>query len=151
MPPPTYEIPPLTEADKQRFWLKVKRSGGCWEWQGAKVPQGYGRFRIRKQVHYAHRVAWTLRFGDIPKGLSIMHKCDNPPCCRPSHMMLGTYSDNKRDSVAKGRAATRNRARLTLEEIEIIKGLHANGTTRIELAKMYGVGISTIRRAIIRK
>jgi hypothetical protein len=80
---------------------------GCLEWTGNRtVPEGvgsYGLVRFRGRQWKAHRVAWTLARGEVPPGLCVLHKCDNPPCCNPDHLFLGTYGDNVRDAHRKGR------------------------------------------------
>lgn len=92
---------------EHRFWTKVQKSNGCWLWTGTKT-KGYGMIlgpgRLPLQ---AHRVAWTLIFGHIPDGLSVLHHCDVPLCVKPTHLWLGTQADNLADARAKGRRATR--------------------------------------------
>lgn len=75
----------------------------CWEWEGSRYPSGYGAVKWNGRVIGAHRLAWIEAFGPIPDGLDVCHHCDNPPCVRPSHLFLGTRSDNMRDAVSKGR------------------------------------------------
>ncbi len=88
-----------------RFWPKVDRSGpACWPWIGARNPGGYGNFGIGYRTHRASRVAYELTFGPIPAGMFVCHSCDNPPCCNPEHLFLGTNADNLRDMATKGRA-----------------------------------------------
>jgi len=84
------------------FWSKVNkhgpragRLGRCWVWTGTRDIGGYGRLAGR----LAHRVAW----GDVPDGLCVLHRCDNPPCVRRSHLFLGTRLDNAIDAKSKGR------------------------------------------------
>lgn len=94
----------------KRFWSKVKILGDddCWEWQKAKHGLGYGAFRISHPVRMvvAHRFAWELTYGEIPIGLCVLHACDNPSCCNPKHLFLGTRTDNNRDKFAKERNKT---------------------------------------------
>lgn len=84
------------------FWKKVKKSEGCWEWQGC-LSGGYGSVTVNKQCLRAHRFVWTFTFGAIPDGLFVCHHCDNRRCVRPDHLFLGTTDDNMRDMVIKGR------------------------------------------------
>lgn len=97
-------------AFRKRFWSRIKKGPGCWEWQGSRTAAGYGQLQVRKihqQPLYAHRVAWELEHGPIPRGLHVLHKCDNPPCVR--HLFLGTAIDNAMDRVRKGRTASGDR------------------------------------------
>ena len=101
-------VTPLSE----RFWRHVDQSGDCWVWTGSLTNGGYGHLGLGGRdggTDRAHRVSWRLHFGEIPSGLWVLHKCDNPPCVRPEHLFLGTHDDNMRDCVSKSRhrAATR--------------------------------------------
>jgi HNH endonuclease len=88
---------------EERFWAKVEKTEGCWLWMGYRNKKGYGMFKMPDRVQLAHRAAWMLTNGPIPDGLDVLHKCDNPPCVRPTMLFLGTNADNQQDSVRKGR------------------------------------------------
>lgn len=76
---------------------------GCWEWSHSRNSEGYGNIWVDKKCKKAHRVSYELHFGPIPEGLLVCHHCDNPPCCNPDHLFLGTDADNTQDKVNKGR------------------------------------------------
>lgn len=97
---------PKPKALEERFWGKVQKSDGCWNWTGKHDAFGYGRLWISDKPYVelqAHRFSYTIHIGEIPEGLSILHKCDNPPCVNPEHLFIGTRADNMVDKVQKGR------------------------------------------------
>ena len=145
-----------------RFWEKVKRGQGCWEWTGSKDPCGYGHIFIKwssgKPVSDgAHRVSWIIHNGKLPRGKHVLHKCDNPGCVRPDHLWIGTHQDNMADRQKKGRSRgapgeTNSHAKLTQEQVDEIRRLfvpnrnrpkNQPNTTR-DLARRYGVTPSQI-------
>jgi len=77
--------------------------GPCIEWPWSKDQKGYGALYINGTKIQAHRAAYRLHVGKIPRGMLICHKCDNPKCINPKHLFAGTPSDNLRDCVKKGR------------------------------------------------
>jgi len=104
----------VTRSPQQRFNAKVDRSGGddsCWPWMGARIPRGYGVFGLssKQRSARAHRIAYEiahgLPLGSLPSEWHVCHSCDNPPCVNPSHLWLGSASDNMSDAAAKGRNA----------------------------------------------
>lgn len=91
----------------ERLWAKVDRRGPdeCWPWL-AGTTRGYGYLRAGGlgRMIYAHRAAWEVANGcTIPAGMVACHTCDNPICCNPTHLWIGTVGDNNRDMTAKGR------------------------------------------------
>ena len=90
-----------------RFQAKVELGPWCWEWRGKRLPRGYGRLSNGRRCEvYAHRYAWERVNGPVPEGLLVLHTCDNPGCVNPAHLFVGTFGDNNRDTVAKGRHYT---------------------------------------------
>lgn len=91
---------------EQRFWAKVDKSGDCWNWTAARYHvNGYGCFGLNGKIQGAHRVAWQFIRGPIPRGMWVLHRCDNRLCVRPEHLFLGTHQDNMNDMWRKGRGS----------------------------------------------
>jgi hypothetical protein len=82
---------------------RTAHGGECWEWRGARSADGYGQRRIGGKLLYLHRLAYEWAAGAIPAGMLVCHRCDNPPCCNPDHLFLGSRADNARDMCRKGR------------------------------------------------
>jgi hypothetical protein len=80
---------------EDRFWTKVEKTEGCWNWTAAKYPTGYGQIRIDGSAHSAHRVAYELTKGPIPDGLFVDHICHNRACVNPKHLRLATAKQNQ--------------------------------------------------------
>lgn len=91
------------------FWAYVNKSpghgpkGDCWIWEGCKNPKGYGVISAKPHHIMAHRLSLVLEQGVLHKGLVVMHSCDNPPCCNPSHLREGTPRENVYDCIEKKR------------------------------------------------
>jgi hypothetical protein len=89
-----------------RFWSRVTRGSAdaCWLWTAkAKYRFGYGALRVDGRSAYAHRVAFEIANGAIPAGKHVLHRCDVPGCCNPSHLYLGSDAENAADRVSRGR------------------------------------------------
>lgn len=129
-------------------WILNNRTG-CWDWIGAVAGKGYGFLKKpgeRRQV-YAHRLSWLIHYGDIPEGLSVCHACDNMRCVKPSHLFVGTQSDNLNDMKAKDRHlhGSRNKmAKLDDHQVRHIHRLSSEGVSQGDLARTYRVGQGTI-------
>ena len=101
----------MSPNDKARFWVKIdiKSEEECWPWKEAVNDDGYGKFSIthdqREYKLFAHRVAKTLSMGkEIEEGKLVLHACDNPPCCNPSHLFVADHQTNMDDMVSKNRS-----------------------------------------------
>ena len=131
----------------KRFWDKVDKTSGCWEWRGSASGNGYGRISINYTYYSAHRLAYSIMCGPIPNGMCVCHHCDNKLCVNPGHLFLGTSSDNQRDSVTKGRNAdfrgeNAPLSKLTNNDVHEIRRLHSLGVKQILIAKMWKIGRS---------
>jgi hypothetical protein len=129
-----------------RFWSKVSlpNKEGCRTWTACKFAEGYGWFCYKGKSFRAHRVAWILLYGPIPKGLHVCHHCDTPSCCEPTHLFLGTHTENMKDAVLKGR-----RCGLTEERLAWVRH-HAtsNRYTQTEISNILGTSQPNISRII---
>lgn len=140
----------------ERLWARVQKlPNGCWEWQGYRGPVGYGQIGLGSRdegITSTHRAAWIVTNGEIPDGSVVRHKCDNPPCCNPEHLELGTHRDNTEDKVSRGRQArsaalphtrlTDDQVREIRERYDVRYGPPKRGGRRsnaIELAAEFGV------------
>ena len=86
----------------KRFWEKVNEKGpdDCWEWTAGKNTRGYGQFKILpSKPALAHRVSYELHKGEIPKGLHVLHSCNNASCVNPNHLRVGTAKENYEDQL----------------------------------------------------
>lgn len=138
---------------RERFLAKTKEdSNGCWLWQGAINYAGYGKFETgdrckgTRRSHRAHRFAYELFVGAIPGDLIVCHRCDVRACVNPKHLFLGTDEVNSHDAVAKGRSRFANAAKLTAEQVTVIR---ASSDTDRTLGARFGVSrqaIGKIRR-----
>lgn len=147
-------LPRIEAAAEQiavRFWGKVRHGtrDECWPWTGYRSPGGYGRFQLGGYPANAHRVAWALHNNcDPAPNLIVMHQCDNPPCCNPRHLRLGTALDNMRDKVSKGRHSYVTRRGEQASSSRLTQAQVASILRDIRVARLiapeYGVHISTI-------
>lgn len=129
------------------FWNKVAvgEISECWPWAASRFRNGYGQFKAESTT-LAHRYAYELANGPIPEGKFVCHRCDNPACCNPHHLFLGSHTDNVRDSIRKGRFARgrrQPRAKLTVEAVRDIRA-RASTAGLEALADQYGVSKSLV-------
>jgi len=148
----------LNNEDRARlFWSKVsiQADSECWIWEGAVRSNGYGHMMwLGRKWRGSHRIAWALDNNVDPLSLTpkdiIMHKCDNPLCCNPSHLIKGTQLDNVKDAMSKGRlplAEKSTSSKLTSSKArEIVNRYKMGNVSQRVLAEEYGVSQVTIGR-----
>lgn len=128
------------------FWERVDTSAGpyaCWPWLGCRSKEGYGNLKQGGRARRATHVALGL----TEPGVLVMHTCDHPPCCNPSHLVVGSDAQNARDKVRKGRAVNK----LSPSDREAIRAAYAaGGVTMKQLGAAYGVCYQAIQRVIWR-
>lgn len=143
-------IAPGTPAG-ERLERLSERVGECIEFTGYRDKNGYGSLTIDGVYVRAHRLAFEIAHGEVPEGLFVRHKCDNPPCINPDHLESGTPADNMRDKAERVRAAkgTDNAAaKLTDADVRRIRALRSAGWTYGELSALFDVGNSTVGRVV---
>lgn len=144
----------------ERLWKRVVVGprDACWEWQGSRTVFGHGRIGMtdlrdgKWRAEYTHRLAFIdSRSADIPAGMVIMHTCDNPPCCNPEHLRLGTQAENCQDRERKGRRqhAQSNRAlQFSDEQQRRIVELYTRGVPMADIGAEIGCSVKPVRRAL---
>lgn len=138
-----------------RFFEKMAFGfSDCWYWIGSIDCVGYGRFPYEGETK-AHRVSWKLFHGIITKGMNVLHKCDVRSCVNPDHLFLGTQLDNVADMVSKNRLVVipspgekNGMAKLTREQVNEARSLHASGIMQKDICKRFGVSPMTISRIV---
>lgn len=144
----------------QRFWRQVNKTDTCWLWTGPIFTHtGYGLITIAwrgfgSKTYGAHRVSWMLEYGPLPDEALVCHTCDVRLCVRPSHLFLGTRTDNMHDASVKGRMATganhgkviQAKARTGLDEDKVrrIRELRRLRVSPSQIAATFGVSPSTV-------
>lgn len=134
--------------------LIIGRKSDCWEWQGSKTIEGYGRIKIEGVWLLAHRMAWMIdKNEEVPSSMEICHSCDNPPCCNPYHLFLGTHRENMKDMAVKKRSrkhagSNNGNSKLTEDRVREINRFLAAGGKRKEAAANNGVCLAVIDRIV---
>ncbi len=146
----------ITPKEAEVFWARVVQRGECWEWD-AGASGGYGAFYVARLGHQlrAHRVAYVITHGSIPKGLYVLHNCNNPPCVNPKHLRAGTAStpnNTQRRQYRKSDARRPgNRSKLTPARVKDIRRRAETGETYALIAERYGITQTHVGNVVRRK
>jgi len=140
---------------EERFWnfVEKKSDDECWEWQGQRLSNVYGRISLGAKSlgsDGAHRVSWKIaNRQEIPDGMFVMHKCDNPCCVNPNHLTIGTPKDNSDDMIRKGRKKQviplgehNGKSLLNEEKVRVIRSSTLNHAA---LGRLLGVSAGCVR------
>lgn len=144
---------------KRRAWFMsfIQEVGDCEEWPVSRANPSariqYGAVSIASRGQRAHRVAYALHYRKDPGELNVLHRCDNPPCTKKTHLFLGTQSDNAADMVAKGRnnpprGEDNPASKLTEYKVILMRDLYRQGWGYVKLGQFFGVASGVARRAI---
>jgi len=147
---------------EQLFFSKVAFGvSDCWFWVGCRDQTSYGRMRTKNNnCQFSHRISWQMFKGIIPKGMKVLHKCDNPSCVNPEHLFLGTQNDNVQDMIIKGRMSSKKSfpgelngySKLKNFQVLEIREIYSKKTlNQYELARKYNVSSMTINRIVNNK
>lgn len=117
---------------------------------------GYGTLKVKRRNAYAHRVAFVMRFGEVPRGKLVLHRCDVRNCVRPAHLFAGSAADNTADMLAKGRqkagrspGACNPNTVLEPSAVEALRQEYARGgVTQMALAQRFGVSQTQVSRIV---
>lgn len=123
----------------------------CWEWTRGRTSRGYGVIRYGGKQTLAHRFSYEYYVGEIPKGKSVLHLCDNPPCVNPEHLVLGTQLDNMRDCMAKGRYVCGERHKHSKLNNDLVLAIRASSGSQRQIAKRFGTSQPTVCEVKTRK
>lgn len=172
----------LSSERRAAFESRIDRSSGpdaCWPWMRGCNAGGYGQFSVNGRDQGAHRIAYELENGPVLDDLCVLHRCDNPSCCNPRHLFVGTRADNNRDREAKGRSyrpvcpleklsrgdqhyarrtpgklargEKHGRTPLTAKDVCAIRKRAAAGETQAALAREYNVSANAVNKIVRRK
>jgi hypothetical protein len=142
----------------EKFISSIDKSGECWIWTGFKDAKGYGATNNPQNKHkaaFVHRLAYELWVGEIPKGLWVLHRCDNPSCCNPAHLFAGSNLDNIADMVAKKRntrGTKHPKAKLTEQQVREIRRRYVRRVVGVtQLSREFGLSTSTTMAIVKRR
>lgn len=133
---------------KKEFLRSLIREGECLVWRGCTDKDGYGLVNFKGRTVRAHRLAYRLAYREDPGRLSVLHTCDTPACCEPTHLFRGTQKTNIRDMASKGR---HGKIKFSHVEVLQIRERAAQGELQKSIAAELGVSKSCISKIVNHK
>ena len=143
----------MTDDERFEYYLLDIPFSECQLWGGNTNSDGYGRIRINKRMESAHRYQWIRHYGEIPKGLCVLHTCHNGHlgCCSIEHLKLGTHQKNMTDRMLYGKQIRGTRvssSKLNERKVKDIRLLSLTGQTYRDISKLYGVNETAISAVV---
>jgi hypothetical protein len=141
---------PLANLNKSRLYRTIRdrtmpiTETGCLIWTGRISSHGYGTIKVDGKNVGAHRIAWELEEGTIPKDMLVLHKCDVRTCVNVNHLFLGNHADNMKDARIKDRYGRK----ISNADVFQIKDLYGYGFTQREIGGMWGVTAAAIQTTL---
>ena len=134
-------LPGFSKTNKKEIICEVNNRG-CWECISYSFDSGgYPHISINGKKKRMSRLMYENHIGEIPKGMVVRHKCDNPKCINPAHLEIGTSKDNAQDKIIRKRF---KQFKLNEDDVKIILVMLKNRVSRSSIAKQFGVGKTTI-------
>lgn len=138
------------------FWARVSTDGldVCWPWMRCCTRSGYGQVRFSKQRYRTSRLAYCFTRGEVPEDTHVLHSCDNPPCCNPTHLFSGNHQANMTDAVNKGRipvGEANGRSKIDSDKAKEMRLLHSLGWSFVAIAVFSDVTVTTVRSVVFRR
>ena len=137
-------------------FIEIDDKTKCWNWKSTKDKNKYGTKKYKGKYYKTHRLFYEICNGKIPKDMCVCHRCDNPSCCNPDHLFLGTQLENIQDMINKNRQRSaigeiNKSSKLTEIEVIEIRNLYAQGISSRQLGKKFNINKSTILHIIHRR
>jgi len=133
--------------EKLHAGYEINHETGCWDWVRSTIGGGYGVITWKRQHIHAHRLSYELINGPIPDGLHVLHSCDNPKCCNPEHLRVGTVKENMQDMRERMRGTLgekSSKSKLKNEDVIKILGMIEDGLSLAEIARRYSMDSQAI-------
>jgi len=136
----------------ERLLSRIKvNAAGCFEWQGARISNGYGNIRFDGKPRLTHRVSYQVFRGPIPEGICVCHHCDNRKCINPAHLFLGTVADNMADAASKFRmphGRGHRHAKLNESAVVEIVNRYVAGEDQSSIQDRFGISNHTLQMIV---
>lgn len=144
----------MADTLESKFNRSFRVTPSCWIWLGNIDSKGYARILLNGAQYRASRFSYNLYIGTVPSRLLVRHRCDNPKCVNPEHLLLGTPQDNSNDMVSRDRQSrgdSHPKSKVNEKDVLEIRQLPKYGLPLRTIANMYGITISTAGRIINKK